>query len=62
MRANVLNYIAAILFFAAAIRGWAFPGVFARAHHASSAGEAVIYLVMGFTCIAAGATRSHREA
>jgi hypothetical protein len=60
VRANVLNYIAAAVFFAAAIRDWFFPGVLQMARHPARSEEAVVWVVMGCTCMAAALARSRR--
>jgi len=61
MRANVLNYIAAGLFFATAIRDWFFPGALELRPHNALAGEVVVWLVMGFACIAGTRMRADGE-
>jgi hypothetical protein len=58
VRANTLNYIAAVIFFTAAIRDWFFPGVFQMARHPMSSDEGVVWFMMGCTCIIAGLARS----
>ena len=60
VRTNVLNYIAAAVFFAAAIRNWLFPGVLQMAHRPARSEEAVVWVIMGCTCMAAALARSRR--
>jgi hypothetical protein len=58
VKANTLNYSAAAVFFAAAIRDWFFPGVFQMARHPMPSDEGVVWFIMGCTCVVAGLTRS----
>ena len=60
MRASILNYIAAAVFFAAAIDNWFFSGVLQMARHPARSEEAVVWVIMGSTCIAAALARSRR--
>ena len=60
MRANRLNYVAAVVFFAAALRNWWFPGALQISPHPASSDEAAVWVVMGCTCIAAALARSRR--
>jgi hypothetical protein len=53
-----VNYLAAVVFFAAAIRDWFFPGVFQLEPHPAGSREAIVWLVVGGGCIAAGLARS----
>jgi hypothetical protein len=57
VRANWLNHLAAVVFFAAAIRDWFFPGVFQLAPHPAGSVEAVVCFVLGVGCISAGLAR-----
>lgn len=61
MRANVLNYVAAAVFSAAAIRDWFFPGTLQLAPHPFRSEEAVVWLIVGAGCFAAGLTRSRNS-
>lgn len=60
MRANALNYIAGLVFLAAAIRDWFVPGVFQISTHHASSDESVVWLIMGCTCIVTGLVHSRR--
>lgn len=61
MRANPLNYIAAALFFAAAIRDWFFPGVLQIARHPAALEEGIVWVVMSGTCMAVALAHSRRS-
>jgi hypothetical protein len=61
VRTNWLNYAAAMVFFAASIRDWFFPGVLQIAPHPFASDEGTVSFVVGCGCIAAGLAR-YRQA
>jgi len=61
VRASLSNYIAAMLFFAAAIRNWFVPGVLQMARHPAGSEEAVVWVIMVCTCMAAALARPRGE-
>jgi hypothetical protein len=61
VRASLLNSIAAVVFFAAVIRDWFFPGVLQITRHPAGSDDAVVWVAMGCICMAAALAGSTNE-